>query len=330
VASTTGRNRSLARLHLVFGALSTLLVLVSLDLWVALSDSLVAGPPEELRWGKRVLMPNMTGHLAVAFALSQVAASLAIMPFVRPVVRWFDARWWAKEAPAVTEVGDVVGVVRSSLTVVVQAQKAALAPISRLAIEGDRDAGRDAEHHLAAARTDLQSLLHGAVRMISPAQGGREVGRVAFACLQLQRSLEALLDAAERLLDERIVASEGAVEMARLAASEADVIESARALLTDGLESLLGWLETQEPINADSSREREIKMNRLETGTRESFAAGAASLVPGDRTRGLELVGAYEAAGNQLYRVFETLHETYSPPSASLKLSALPGARTDR
>jgi hypothetical protein len=101
VASTAGRNRSLARLHLVFGALSTLLVLISLDLWVALSDRLVAGPPEELRWGKRVLMPNMTGHLAVAFALSQVAVAIALVPFVPHVVRWFEARWSAKEAPAV-------------------------------------------------------------------------------------------------------------------------------------------------------------------------------------------------------------------------------------
>ena len=87
---------------------------------------------------------------------------------------------------------------------------------------------------------------------------------------------------------------------------------SMQALLVQGLDATAAGLDPRTPIDVEEARAREIEMNGHEARAR-------AALLAANRPDGealvneigvLELVDAYETAGNQLYRVAEALGES--------------------
>jgi hypothetical protein len=144
------------------------------------------------------------------------------------------------------------------------------------------------------------------------------LARGAYASLQLQRSLESLLRQAEMLTDRRVAAAADADALPPLPGPDEEVIVRMHGLLTQGLEALLASLDGRSAIDVEEARGREIEMNAQEARARQALLT--ANRQGGDtlaRELGvLELVDAFESAGNQVYRAAEALAEDGEPAQA--------------
>lgn len=312
------RGRQLARLQLLLGLMSSVLAAASVDLWSGLADRIVPGVPHEVEWGKRVLLPNLGLHLGVAFAFSQLAAALVLLPVAPRLARALDRVFPELRRLELAKIGDALSVVRNELLQVLAIQRSALASLSDLTLEGHREAGRLTEHRLADAHSTLEELLAGPVLVLPETVDGRVLGRAAFSALQLQRSLESLHRQAERLTDGRIFASDGESSVVPLPPDGELTLKGMHALLDEGLCVLTTALQDREAVDGELSRAREIRMNALEARARGALLLKERepSLVRGYLAV-LEMVDAYETAGNQLYRLTETLGETYVMSTAA-------------
>ena len=309
--------RRLAELHLLLGAASTILSATTVGLWSQLADVIVPGVPHEVEWGKRVLLPNFGLHLGVAFALSQVGAALVLLP----AVRWF-ARGLERLLPdgsqrELSRVGDPAGVVRAGLLRVLTAQRSGIEPLLELALDGRREAGRTVEHRLADAHEVLEELVAGPVLALDKDSEGTLLGRAAFGCLQLERALDGVHRQAERLIDRRVALSSD--EEARgLLPDDEETLRKLHELLAEGLDGLVQSIERRVAVDLELSRAREIRMNGLEARARAAVLSGEREPAVVRMHLGvLGLVDAYEAAGNQVYRLSEALAATYAKSSAA-------------
>jgi hypothetical protein len=282
--------------------------------WSALADRLVAGSPHEVEWGKRVLLPNMGKHLGIAFALSQIAIAIVLAPCI-PMLARALARLFPETVPAaMREVGDRPRFVRDQLARAVRVQRQALASLLALALRGLRVSGRVAEHALADARATLEEVL----QVIAASAERPALARGAYASLQLQRSLESLLRQAEMLTDRRVAAAAAADALPPLPSRDEEVVVRMHGLLSQGLDALLASLDGRAAIDVEEARAREIEMNAQEARGRQALLVadhrGADTLA---RELGvLELVDAFESAGNQVYRAAEALADDGEPAQA--------------
>lgn len=305
------RSQRLAGLNLILGLASTILAVSTVGVWSRVADWLVPGVPHEISWGKRILLPNLGLHLGVAFALSQVASALALFPFAPWLAGWLERRFPDVPARELAQVGDPVGVVRARLLGVLTVQLDALTAVRDLVHEGSRTAGRLVEHRLGDARAELDDLLSGVVPALPAGAAGRDLGRAALTALQLQRSLETLLRQAERLLDTRVAVSATGAVIVPLPSADAEALTEMHELLTAGLTDVRTAIAEQVAVDFEHSCAREISMNSLEARARGllSETQGAHSDIR-LHLRVLELVDAYEAAGNQSYRLAEALGQS--------------------
>jgi hypothetical protein len=258
-----------------------------------------------------VLLPHFADHLAVAFALSQLAAALLMMPLAPLLERWLEGSL-RSESPAADSAMplDAARLVQSQLASVVASHRAALQPIAELGLLGRRDCGRVAEHALADARSVLSELLAGPVRRLPPSAEGELLARAAFACLGLGRSLEALLLQAERLTDTRLEMGTAGSGAYPLAPTEEATLKALDQLLAEGLTSTLHALEHPEGVDMEAARTREILMNGHEARARNQWIAKSDDGQDVSRhVAVLELVDAYEAAGNHQYRLLAAVAE---------------------
>jgi hypothetical protein len=93
---------------------------------------------------------------------------------------------------------------------------------------------------------------------------------------------------------------------------EAIVLEM-QALFSEGLAALGTGLETGAEVDLEAARAREIRMNGLEARARDALlAADREPAAVARHLAVLELVDAYETAGNQVYRLAEALGESYT------------------
>jgi len=297
------RSRRLVQLHLLLGVAGTTLALATVRVWSTLADRLVAGSPHEVEWGKRVLLPNMGKHLGIAFALSQIAIAIVLAPCIPALARAL-ARLFPETAPAaMREVGDRTRFVRDRLARAARVQRGALGSLLALALRGVRVSGRVAEHALADARATLEEAL----QVIAASAERTTLARGAYASLQLERSLESLLRQAEMLTDRRVAAAAAADALPPLPSRDEEVIVRMHGLLSQGLDALLASLDGRAAIDVEEARAREIEMNAQEARGRQALLVadhrGADTLA---RELGvLELVDAFESAGNQVYRAAE-------------------------
>jgi Na+/phosphate symporter len=315
VTTPAGRRcRQLAELHLLLGFCATVLSASTVMLWTAIADRLIPGSAEEIAWGRRVLMPNMALHLGAAFALSQLASALLLLPFVPALARLVERLHPLDRVVTLARIGDGVGIAARELAVALATAQRALRPMSELALEGRREAGRAAEHALADAHVALEDLLSATIPALPESDRRARLGKLAFATLQVQRSLETLCRQAEHLTDSRMAASGGRARVAALPAEDESTLRDMHGLLSEGLGLVMAAITEGTPLDLEGARAREIWMNGHEARARAALLAG------GGRTRKdlgvLELADAYETAGNQLYRLAEAAaqhRETVQP-----------------
>jgi hypothetical protein len=311
VTSAAGpHSRKLALLNLMLGLSSTVLTACSVDLFAYLADWVVPGVPHEVRWGKRVLLPNLGLHLGAAFAMSQLAAAVTLSPAVFPLARLVE-RWFPRDRPsAIPNVGDAARVTQTHLLTVLETQLSSLMPLRDLALDGDRDAGMRVELALSEAQGLLDELVAGPVVALGDAPQGRALRSAALTSAQLQRSLEGLERQAERFIDARVALSDSG-RPAQLAAGDLAALEEMHQNLSAAGDALLQALQGRAPLDLDTARAREIEMNALEARLRKGVLEGGAQAVR-SHLAVLKLADAYEATGNQLYRLGEALAEGLS------------------
>jgi hypothetical protein len=307
---TGRRSRRLAQLNLLVGFLASLIALASVDLWVWVADAVVSGTPSEVTWGERVLLPNLGRHLAVGFACSGIVTAGALLPLLPGLSRVLDRIAPDGVRAELAQAGDAAGVLRAGLLATLRKFEGVLPLLGELARFGDRRAGRNAEHRLADARAGLEDLLAGPARALPPTAEGGRLNRAIFAQLQLLRSLEALLNQAERLVHGRISHASSGGEPSPLSAGDDATLREMQELLVEGLSAQAAALEARAPADLEASRAREIRMNGLESRARTALLSGPHESIA-NHLAVLELVDAYEACGNQLYRLAEALGETH-------------------
>ena len=221
ITTPAGRRcRQLAELHLVLGLCATVLSASTVVLWTAIADRLIPGSAHEIAWGRRVLMPNMALHLGAAFALSQLASALLLLPFIPALARLVERLDPLDRAVTLSRIGDGIGAAARELDVALATAQRALAPMSALALDGQREAGRAAEHALADAHVALDDLLSATIPALAESERRTRLGRLAFATLQVQRSLETVRKQAEHLTDSRMAASGGRDRVSPLPAED--------------------------------------------------------------------------------------------------------------
>jgi Na+/Pi-cotransporter len=308
LTSAAGRSsRKLALLNLLLGLASTLLAACSVDIFVFLADLVVPGIPHEIRWGKRVLMPNLGLHLGVAFAMSQLASAVLLLPASFPLARLVE-RWFPQDrTSALPNVGDAARVTRARLLEVAEVQLSALLPLRELALDGDREAGRRVELSIAEAQALLDELIAGPVMALGDAPQSHALRSAALTSVQLQRSLEGLERQAERFVDARVALSHNG-QPRELAEADLAALDEMHLNLTTAGAAVREALRGKAAIDLDAARASEIAMNALEARLRKGVLEGDPQTVR-SHLAVLKLADAYEATGNQLYRLSEAVAE---------------------
>jgi len=308
VTTAAGKSsRKLALLNLMLGALSTLLAACTVDIFAFLADQVVPGVPHEIRWGKRVLLPNLGLHLGVAFAMSQLAAAVLLMPASFRLARLVE-RWFPQERQSqLPNVGDANRVTRIRLLQVAEVQLSALTPLRQLALDGDRDSGRSVERSIAESQALLDELIAGPVMVLGDTPESRALRSAALTSVQLQRSLEGLERQAELFVDARVALSRDGRPI-ELAESDLAALDEMHANLCAAGSAVREALRGNTPIDLDTARHNEIAMNALEARLRKGLLEGDPEAVR-SHLAVLKLADAYEATGNQLYRLSEALAE---------------------
>jgi len=302
--------RRLARLYFLMALVGTVLLAATVDVWAFVADRLVSGRPDEVAYGKKVLLPHVGKHLVLGFALSQLAATAVLavlLPLVLKAFRKLTPTERGSAPPALTgEEG--ARALREGLSRVVGSQRRALAAILDVCLTGHRARSVEGEHALADAWSELNALFGGAVRT-----GGDhpELGRLrqaALTTLQLQRAVEDLWYHAERST-ERAMALSPAGETWQMAAADAATLKSLHGLVLEGIDGLEAQFRNGAVSDLDAARAREIRLNAMEAETRQGLLADRGESQRGIalRLNNTDLVNAYENVGNHLYRLYESL-----------------------
>jgi Na+/phosphate symporter len=298
--------RRMARLYFLAALLGTLFLAATVNLWAFLADELVASHSQEIAYGKKILLPHIGKHLVAGFAISQLAATTLVALALPLLVK---ATRSARAATPVTLDGAAgVTALRTGLARVLGLHLDALRALLDLSLTGHRKRGGASEHCLADARSELEALFGGAVRTRENHPELARLRQAALSTLQLQRSMEDLLRHAERTT-ERAIAISAVGEAWEMGAPAARTVRALHALLVEGIEALRAQLDGNLSPDVDAARTREIRMNALEGETRQALLAAADNepRALAHRLISTDLVNAYEAVGNQLYRLHEAL-----------------------
>jgi hypothetical protein len=199
---------------------------------------------------------------------------------------------------------------------VARSYEAVLASLLRLVLDGHLESGREAEHQLADVRADLEEVLRGPVTVLPATPEADVLRRAAASCLRLQSSLEALLRHGEALLEARIAEATDRAAVVPLGPLAEKTLRDLQGLLTEGVAEIARALATSSPVELESSRSREIRINGLEARARSALLGAASASTSRVGLAVLEMAGAHEAAGNQIYRLVEVLAEAYPDATA--------------
>jgi Na+/phosphate symporter len=303
--------RRMARTYFVAALIGTILMAGSVDLWAYLANALVSGRPNELAYGKKVLLPHIGKHLLIGFVLSQLACT-AVLTAALPLLVRITRRWSERHPflPPPLEGSAGVKALGDGLARVLGFHRRALAAIMDLALTAHRARGRAGEHALTDARATLEALFGGAVRSGGDNPEIARLRQAALTTLQLQRTMEDLLRHGERST-ERAMALSPIGEAWQPDPSDAQALRALHELLLQGLDAAEAQIARGAAPDLDAARSREIRLNALEGETRQALLTHADR---GEEPRAIarrlvctDLVNAYENVGNQLYRLHESL-----------------------
>lgn len=287
--------RRLAFVHVLVGLVMSVITFALVPAWAGLAVALVDGDPNTLRYGARVLRPDMAGHLAVGFVAAQTAAALACLPLQRVIdrlaTRWTPTSDSDEYAPSGRD---------ETLVPVLSACRQAVLSLGEVVVTRDRAPAVVAERAIAEARSAVTGLLRGLER--DPDLAPSDLATVT-ACLHLATATDGALRVAERALERDLATDDsGARHLARV-----------QALLVEGMEALVQHAEGQRALNLEDMQAREIRLNALEAEARAPTGGHAGTL--GDRLWLSELSSACEAIGNHIYRLGNALASTPMRPS---------------
>jgi hypothetical protein len=153
----------------------------------------------------------------------------------------------------------------------------------------------------------LDELIAGPVMVLGDAPESRALRSAALTSVQLQRSLEGLERQAELFVDARVALSRDG-HPSELSESDLAALDEMHANLSAAGRAVHEHLRGNAPIDLDSARSNEIAMNALEARLRKGLLEGDPEAVR-SHLAVLKLADAYEATGNQLYRLSEALAE---------------------
>lgn len=290
VGSAFGRaGARLACSHAWLGLVMTAVMLFGSAAWEAAARSMIAGAPSDVSLAGHVLHPAMAGHLAAAFVTAQVVSVLVAVALRASAVKW-AARWIPERSASVRP---AAGPGPAPLAPALDACRRALLALAEIVRTREREPAVTAEGAIGEARASVEALLRGTAT--NP--------RAASACLHLVSATEATLDVAEQALARDF------------AAETADVSQLAALhnLVVEGIDALLAFAREGALLELEGARAREIHLNALAEiaagGNGEGIRAGAGPAHHGVAYRlwFAELALAYEAVGNQLYRMTKTL-----------------------
>jgi Na+/phosphate symporter len=297
----------LAKLHLVLGVLASVLAALSIDLWVFVAERLLGRLDLPMHWTERAPVSELGLRLFVGFVLSQAACALALS-FAVPRLLAFAQKLSARE-PLRAE--NSLEPLRAVLDRVLSGHSDALDKVYALAQSGERRRGQEAEQTLLDARRELDYLLSGPLRELL---GRAALGGVAFSLLQLQNALDHLLARTETMIDAQIAgASRAEQELTRVRSEREALLEHLHQLLSESLSAARESLGQGRPLDLDAARGREIQMNRIEASARSLLLTEDSQADPGESQLSLlQVVDAYEASGNQVYRLAEQLGDEHA------------------
>jgi hypothetical protein len=289
------RCRRLAELNLLVGLCSTLLTAALVNVSDMVAGRLLshAWP---IHWGTHRL-PQSSWRVAVAFVISQLVASVTLLPCLS-----YAQRALAHLVRVPTFAAGEALLSPRQWRAATAAQARALPQLLRLALHGDRAAGSAAESYLRQAQELLRAPFVFRAAPATAAQSS-ESARLSLGYLQLQRAPEDVLCHAQQLTDDRMVWSAASPRVPPLPEHAAHVLCELDGLIASGLAALAASFHSGARLDSHDTHAREILINALELELRQDLARG--DIEPRDLGV-MGLVDALETAGNQLFRLAET------------------------
>jgi hypothetical protein len=274
--------RRLAWLHLQVGLICTVVLACTSSAWAYLAHLVAPGDLAATAFGQRILYPNAHAHLAIGFVAGQLTITALVMLVLPRLSR-------PPAAPVAAPRRRPEGL---ALSMLVPACADALRQVPLLIRHGDRNLAGEAERALATASRLVDTQL---------ASDDRVSRAPLVAAAHLPRALAELVRVAERGIEGGLVLDEPA--HATLAAAH----EIVGVSLTSVADALAGGA-----VDLEAARAREIRLNAREADVRRVLAASTGAAASA-RWLG-ELLDAYEAVGNRVWRVLEAAaHELEDP-----------------
>jgi hypothetical protein len=292
IASSSAGTRALVRPQLAFGAVATVIGLASIPALVPLADAIMPGDPAHLDYRHDVMLPHLSAHLAVGFALMQLAVTAAWTAVVLPRLVGAAATRPRppRAAPEPTQ---------PELAATFARHRATLDACLAATTSGER--GGELEGGLAEARLAVEDQFAALATTESAPELDR-LRRVVLGTLQLQRSIEHLVHVTELGVERGL--SLGTDEQTR--------VMRLHGLATASLTALAAAADGA-PLDIEAARGREIEMNLIEDQSRTQPLPPGVTRRRNESTSirlGLaELIDAYEHVGNHLFRVAKALAE---------------------
>ncbi|HKU44692.1 MAG TPA: Na/Pi symporter [Polyangiales bacterium] len=282
--------RRLVPAHAVLAFGMTLTAMLGMPIWVRLSEVLVARNPVQADIAPNVLVPGMDLYLGAGFlALELVAAAVAclLLPLALRVAERNEA---AVVTPSALPGGD-------SLASALALCRTALAGLREITTTADRGPSAQTERALRQAGATLQQLLDRSGNGADD-DDARQLRAAAIACIHLTDAISATLRIAEK-----------APEHGLLPTGEGErALERVHAIVDEALAMLIESLAAHVAPSLTHAQAREIELNALETETRyKLFDEPQPDEDLPTRLWSSELCAAYEAVGNQLYRITNAL-----------------------
>ncbi len=282
------RTRPLIAPQLAFGLFATLFALAIIPLWATLAPDVDA-----IRYGQRVVRPDVSGQLALGFAITQIAAVAMWLAVLPALARRAARRPTAAVAPPVAPDAHAL---QRDLVAIFACHQAALDAALAMSCTGDRAVATDTDLALSEGRRALEAQ-HGVVVGAGPEAPPDRMSRSVVAILQLQRQVEQLV----------AVADLGVERGLRLTDDERARLRRMHALASDSYAVLSATVEDGVPPDVEAAGAREIQMNVLEAEGRASSVVPKRSESAAIGLGLAELVDTYEHVGNHLFRVCKSL-----------------------